>query len=319
MNTKIVYLDCYTLNPGDLSWDTLLELGQVELYEETSKDLVLERSKDAEIILTNKIAFDATLMDQLPQLKCIVVTATGYNIIDVAAAKERGIVVCNVVGYSTPAVVQHVFAMLFALTNQVEYYDQTVRKGDWANQTQFSYWHQPLEEVWGQTMGIYGFGRIGQGVARVALALGMKVLATHKHPKRDAMEGVNFVDLESLFSQSDVISLHAPLTKQNTGIVNNHLLHKMKPSAYLINTGRGGLINEQDLKGALQAGRLKGAGLDVLTQEPPPKDHPLIGLKHCLITPHQAWASKAARSRLLEMVVENIKAYQVGQPISVVS
>lgn len=319
MSLKIIYPDAHTLNPGDLDWSPLQKLGQLRTYAHSPVDQVVERLKEADIALVNKVKIDASVLAQLPRLQCICVTATGYNNVDTRASREQGIPVCNAVGYSTPAVVQHVFALLLEMTNQVGAHANSVRKGDWARQPHFAYWMETLDELQGKTMGIYGFGRIGQAVAKVALAFGMQVKATHKHPKRDAMKGVSFVPLDQLFRESDVISLNAPLSRDNFEIVNAGLLSLMQPSAYLINTGRGGLINEQDLYQALKAKRLKGAGLDVLQQEPPREDHPLFGLDNCWITPHQAWASYAARQRLLNIVVENVKAFLEGKPQNVVN
>lgn len=316
---NIVYLDAYTLNPGDLDWSPIATLGHFQRYEFTEQNQVVERAKNTDIVLVNKVKLDAEIISQLPQLKCICVTATGYNNVDLEAARSRNIPVCNAVGYSTPAVAQQVFALLLALTNRVESHSQSVQSGDWAAQQHFSYWLHPLDELAGKTMGIYGLGRIGQSVARVALAFGMQVLATHKHPKRDAMPGVRFVNLATLFKESDVISLHAPLSESNFEIVNRQLLSTMKPTSYLINTGRGGLIQEQDLYEALSKQQIKGAALDVLQTEPPAGPHPLFELDNCVITPHQAWASVAARKRLLQIVADNIQAFVSGTPRFVVN
>lgn len=319
MPINIVYPDAYALNPGDLDWTPLQKLGQLQTYEHTPTDQVVERLKEADIVLVNKVKIDADLLTQLPRLRCICVTATGYNNVDIDAARQRGIPVCNAVGYSTPAVAQHVFAMLLEMTNQVGAHAASVRAGDWAEQPHFAYWLQTIDELQGKTMGIYGFGRIGQAVAKIAMAFGMQVQATHKHPERDAMPGVQFVPLEQLFRESDVISLNAPLTEANFEIVNAELLHVMQPTAYLINTGRGGLIHEQDLHAALSAKKLKAAALDVLQTEPPRAQHPLCELDNCWITPHQAWASLAARQRLLDIVVQNVQAFLNDQPINVVN
>jgi glycerate dehydrogenase len=319
MPINIVYPDAHTLNPGDLDWEPLQQLGQLQAYDYTSKDQVVERLKSADIVLVNKVILDRETLQALPRLRCVCVTATGYNNVDTEAARERGIPVCNVSGYSTPAVAQHVFAMLLEMTNQVGAHAVSVRNGAWSGQPHFAYWLQTLDELQGKTMGIYGFGRIGQAVAKIAMAFGMAVKATHKHPKRDAMAGVEFVSLEQLFRESDVISLNAPLTENNVEIVNADLLGQMRPTAYLINTGRGGLINEADLYEALSAKKIKGAALDVLQTEPPREQHPLFNLDNCWVTPHQAWASLAARQRLLNGVVDNIKAFLDGQPQNVVN
>lgn len=315
---KIVVLDGYNLNPGDLNWAALQALGEVAIYDFTTPEEIVERSKGAAILLVNKAVIHRQIMQLLPDLQCIVVTATGYNNIDAAAARERGITVCNAVGYSSEAVVQHVFALLLELSNAVSRHHDSVQAGDWAAQRSFCYTLQPIHEIAGKTMGIYGFGNIGRRVGEVAQAFGMRVLATHKHPERDARPGVRFVPIEQLFEESDVISLHAPLSAANTGIVNAALLSRMKPSALLINTGRGGLVNEEDLLEALQKGILAGAGLDVLSIEPPAADHPLIGAPNCLVTPHVAWASVQARQRLMDICVQNVQAFLNGAPQNVV-
>ncbi len=316
---KIVILDGYTANPGDLSWDHFHALGEVTIYDRTAPEDTLNRCAGAEIIVVNKHLITAELIRQLPQLRCICVTATGFNNVDTTAARAANIPVCNVVGYSTPAVVQHVFALVFTLTNKCQLHHDSVQAGDWSRSLDFSYQLAPIKELSGLTMGIYGFGRIGQGVAAVAQAFGMSILTTHKHPERDARPGVRFVDLETLFSESDIISLHAPLSSSNREIVNASLLQRMRPTAYLINTGRGPLINEQDLAEALKRGLLAGAGLDVLSEEPPSADNPLIDAPNCIITPHNAWGSRDARARLLADTVENIQGFQNDQPRNVVN
>lgn len=315
---KIVVLDGHTLNPGDLSWKDLHALGDVQIFDFTPSGEVAGRAAGAHIILVNKAVIGLNEIAALPDLQCIVVTATGYNNIDVASARARNITVCNAVGYSTEAVVQHVFALLLELTNAAGAHSRSVHAGDWARQSHFSYTLHPIEELTGKTMGIYGFGNIGRRVGEVAQAFGMQVIATHKHPERDARPGVLFVSLEELFALSDIVSLHAPLSAANAGIVNTALLEKMKPSALLINTGRGGLINEPDLRRALEKGFLAGAALDVLSTEPPPPDHPLIGAPNCIITPHVAWASAQARRRLMDISVRNVKAFLEGNPQNVV-
>ena len=319
MSVTISVLDGYTSNPGDLSWDPIQQLGSVQIYDRTSTEQLVERAKEADILLINKIVLDADTLDALPKLKCICLLATGYDNVDIQAAAERNIPVCNVVGYSTEAVTQQVFALIFELTNQVGKHNESVQAGDWQNSTDFSYTLRPIPEVYGKTLGIYGFGRIGQRVADVALAFGMQVIAHHKHPERDARPGVRLVSLPELFSKSDILRLHAPLSEANAGIVDIDLLKHMKSSALLINTGRGGLINEPDLRDALQEDMLAGAGLDVLSSEPPPPDHPLIGLSNCIITPHHAWASQEARERLIREVAQNVQAFLDGKPRNVVN
>ncbi len=315
---KIVVLDGYTMNPGDLSWEKLKDLGQVSIYNYTAPEQLQERARDASILLVNKFVLQAAALKELPNLKCICVTATGYNNIDVEAAKELGVKVFNVNGYSTTAVAQHVFSLMLTLTNGVQKHHRSVQNGDWSKHQHFSYTLFPVHELAGKTLGIYGFGRIGQKVGELALAFEMQVLATHRHPKRDARPGVNFVDWEELIKSSDFLSLHAPLQEGNKGIVNEDALRQMKPSAYLINTGRGGLIQEQHLAKALKEKWIAGAALDVLSQEPPPANHPLIGLENCLITPHLAWASVEARQRLLEGTLQNIQTFLQGEPGNVV-
>ena len=316
---KIVVLDGYTLNPSDLSWSALETLGEVVVYDRTAPNEILLRASGATMLLVNKCPLREDILKQLPELRYIGVTATGYNNIDLAAAQAQGITVCNAVGYGTHAVAQHVFALLFALTNRIESHHQSVLQGDWRNCLDFCYTLSPIIELAGKTIGIYGFGKIGQKVADIALAMDMKVLATHKHPERDARPNVQFISLETLFQESDVITLHAPLSTENNQIVNQFLLRKMKPSAYLINTGRGQLVHEADLKAALEEGILAGAGLDVLSAEPPKENNILIGAKNCLITPHIAWATTASRARLMKVVADNIEAFLKGKPQNVVT
>jgi glycerate dehydrogenase len=315
----IVVLDGHTLNPGDPSWAPLRLLGETHVYDRSSPSEIIERAKDANIILVNKILISREIILQLPRLKCICVTATGFNNIDLQAATERGITVCNVLGYGTSSVAQHVFALLLECSNHVALHSDSVKKGDWSSQPDFCYWKKPIFELQGKTMGIYGFGRIGQKVAAIALAFGMRVLATHKHPERDARTGVTFVNLPDLFAASDVVSLNAPLTADNRDIVNLDLLRRMKTTSILINTGRGELIVEEDLAEALQSGRPAVAALDVLRVEPPRANHPLFSLPNCLITPHLAWAGREARMRLLEMTVENVHAFLQGAPQNMVN
>ncbi|MEM9992137.1 MAG: D-2-hydroxyacid dehydrogenase [Bacteroidota bacterium] len=314
LQPKIVVLDGYTLNPGDISWTALEALGTTEIYEESTPSEAIVRGKDADILIINKLDCHADFLRQFPRLKCICLSATGYNNVDLEAASAQGIVVCNAVAYGTESVAQHVFALLLTLTNQVMLHHQSVQSGDWARCQNFSYHLQPIIELSGKTMGIYGFGRIGQQVATIAEAFGMQVLATHKHPKRDARPNVQFVSIETLFTQSDVISLHAPLSVKNRYIVNRQLFQLMQPTAYLINTGRGGLVHEADLKEALASKQLAGAALDVLNQEPPPLDHILMNVPNCIITPHQAWASKSARERLMNITIANVRAFLAGAP-----
>ena len=316
MTKSIVVLDGNALNPGDLSWSELGALGDCVVYEHTPPELVLERAREADIILTNKTLLTASTIAALPKLKYIGVLATGVNVVDVAAARQRGILVTNVPAYSTPSVVQLTFALLLELTLHVGHHAQTVRDGRWCQSQDFCYWDYPLVELAGLTFGIVGYGRIGRSVATVARAFGMDVLAYNTSPKTDPP--TRFTDLESLLAASDVVSLHCPLTAANQGFINAERLALMKPTAYLLNTARGPLIDEQALADALNEGRLAGAGLDVLSQEPPSPDNPLLKAKNCLITPHIAWATYAARQRLMKTVVANVRAFLAGQPANVV-
>lgn len=316
---NIVVLDGYTLNPGDLNWKGLAALGQLQVYDRTPPDAVIDRCRNAQIVLANKQKLSGETLRALPKLKCISVTATGYNNIDIEAARELGITVCNVSGYGTTAVAQHVFALMLHFLNQVADHHRDVITGGWSRQEDFAYTLSPITELAGKTLGIYGFGQIGRQVGKIGHAFGMRVISKHKHPERDARSWVEFVDLDTLFRESDFLSLHAPLTDENAGLVNKDRLAQMKPGAYLINTGRGGLVVESDLKAALESGRLGGAGLDVLSQEPPPADHLLFGVRNCIITPHNAWASREARQRLMDETVNNIRAFLKGKPVNVVS
>jgi len=326
---NIVVLDGYTLNPGDLSWNGLESLGKCEIYDRSSPPEVLKRASGAEIVLVNKIVLSRETIFSLPRLKYIGVTATGYNIVDVVAARERGIAVTNVPSYGTRSVAQMTFALLLELTQRVGHHAQTVRDGRWTACPDFCYWDYPLLELDGLTMGIVGLGRIGRSVANLAAAFGMKVMAYSRSsragvPPADAGAGVppapvQLVDLETLFRQSDVISLHCPLTPETKHLVNAERLSWMKSSAFLLNTSRGALIDEPALAEALNSNRLAGAGLDVLGIEPPPGDHPLLHVRNCLITPHIAWATRAARSRLLAIATANVSAFLYGKPQNVVS
>jgi len=316
--TKIVVLDGFTLSQNDLSWEKLEALGEVDIYPRTAPDDFLARAKNADILVVNKYPLDKTTIAQLPKLKYICVSATGYNNTDVKAATERNIPVSNVVGYGSPSVAQHVFAMILHFTNGITQHHQSVQNGDWSRCPDFCYTLFPMIELQGKTIGIYGFGKIGQQVAVLAQAFGMRVLAHHKHPERDAREGVEFVSFDTMTEQSDFITFHAPLTKQNYEIASADFFDKMKKNAYLINTGRGALIHENDLRIALEIGEIAGAALDVLAIEPPVEDNVLFGVKNCIITPHQAWASRESRARLLHEVVNNVKAFLDGTPINVI-
>jgi glycerate dehydrogenase len=316
---KIVVLDGYTLNPGDLNWGGLKSLGACEIYDRTPPAEVLPRAADAEIVLTNKTVLSRDRIRALPKLRYIGVLATGTNVVDLAAARERGIPVTNVPAYATTSVAQLTFALLLELTLHVGHHAQTVREGCWTRSEDFCYWDRPLMEVAGLTLGIVGFGSIGQAVARIAQAFGMTVLArTWPLPQPPPPE-VALVDLEPLFRRSDVVSLHCPLTPDTHHFVNAERLAWMKPTAFVLNTGRGPLVDEPALAAALNSGRIAGAGLDVLSVEPPPADNPLLRAKNCLITPHIAWATAAARERLLKVAVENVRAFLAGRPQNVVN
>ncbi len=315
---NIVILDGYAANPGDLSWAPLEALGHLTVFDRTPPTLVGVRAADADIVLTNKAVLDAVTLAQLPKLGFISVLATGYNVVDVGAAQKLGITVSNVRGYAANAVAQHVFALVLAFTNRIAEHSQHTAAGGWAESKDWSYTLAPIWELAGKTMGIYGLGQIGQRVADIALAFGMKVVANHKHPQRDQRPGVAFVSFGEMLAQSDVVSLHAPLSAENQGIINMDSLAQMKRNALLINTGRGGLVNEVDLKTALETGLIAGAGLDVLSEEPPRNGNPLIGVKNCLVTPHNAWATREARQRMLEESAENVRAFLAGTPRNVV-
>ena len=319
MNHRIIITDGHTMNPGDLDYSSLQGLGELKIFAHSTPQEAIERAKDAHILISNKTPITKEVIKNAHQLKCICVTATGYNNVDVKAAKEQGIPVCNVAGYSTTAVAQHVFAMMSAVQNKVAAHNNSVQKGDWSAHRDFCYTLSPIHEFAGKTMGIYGFGRIGQQVAKLANAYGMRVISTHKHPMRDAGKGADFVEWETLLKESDYLSLHAPLNTDNQGIINKINLKKMKPTAVLINTGRGGLIDENDLRDALTKGTITAATLDVLSSEPPPSNHPLLGLKNCFITPHVAWASVEARIKLLEETVKNVEAFIKGEVRNVVN
>jgi glycerate dehydrogenase len=314
----IVVLDGFTLNPGDLSWDVLKSLGSCVIYDRSEPGEVLGRAAEAEILLTNKTVLSCEHLQNLPKLKYIGVLATGTNIVDLAAARERGIPVTNVPAYGTKSVAQTTLALLLELTQHVGDHAASVRAGRWTQSADWCYWDSPLLELDGLTMGIIGLGRIGCAVAKMAAAFGMNVLAFSPRSK-PAADFIRRVDLETLFRQSDVVSLHCPLTPETRHLVNSERVSWMKPSAFLLNTSRGLLLDEAALAQALNAGRLAGAGLDVLSVEPPPADHPLLQAKNCVITPHLAWGTRAARSRLLQIAVENIRAFLSDHPQNVVS
>ena len=313
---NIVVLDGYALNPGDLSWGNLENLGNCTVYERTAADEIIERAKDADIIVVNKTVIDRKVIEELPTLKFIAETATGYNNIDLTAAKEKGVVVSNVPAYSTDSVVQMIFAHILNFTNKVAEHANSVNSGKWENAKDFCFWNSSLTELKGKTLGIIGFGNIGKAVSHIAHAFGMKVLVSTR-TKRD-IKDINFVEKNELFKDSDFIALACALTADTHHIINKDSLSLMKKSAFLINTGRGPLIDEQALAYAIKDGEIAGAGLDVLEEEPPKNGSPLIGLDNCFITPHIAWASTEARERLMGVTVDNVRAFIDGSPINVI-
>ncbi len=316
---RIVILDGYTLNPGDLSWDVMLTLGDCVIFDRTAPSEVLGRSALADVLLTNKTPISGASINALPDLRYIGVLATGYNIVDTEAAGKRGIPVTNVPAYGTMSVAQVVFAHLLNLTHGMAHHTAAVRNGRWTSNPDFSFWDSPLMELSGLVLGIVGLGRIGSAVAGIALAFGMKVIAYDPAASRLTPEGVRLVSLEELFTASDVVTLHCPLTPATMALVNRDRLRSMKPTAYLINTSRGPLVDSNALAEALNSGSIAGAGLDVLPEEPPPATEPLLQARNCSITPHFAWASTAARARLLNEVAENIRAFQRGEKRNVVN
>lgn len=318
---KIVELDGYAANPGDLSWDGLKQLGELTVYDRTAPQDVLERARGAQVILTNKVLITAELMDQLPELRYIGVLATGYNVVDIPAARKHGIVVTNIPAYSTMSVAQMVMAHLLNITNRVALHSEAVKQGEWQNCKDFTFSLTPQIELDGKTFGIVGLGNTGTATACIAQSFGMRVLAySSKSPKVLREMGIEKAEsYEQLFRQADVLSLHCPLTEETRYLVNAERLSLMKPTAILINTGRGPLVDEAALAQALNEGRIMAAGVDVLEEEPPRKGSPLIGAQNCFITPHIAWATKAARERLMNIAVANVKAFQEGNPQNVVS
>jgi len=314
---KIVILDGHTANPGDVSWDAVAALGELTVHDRTSDADIVPRARDADVVLTNKTVLTREVIASLPDLKCICVLATGYNVVDVAAARDHGVAVCNVPEYSTPNVAQAVFALLLELTNRVGHHDRAVHEGRWTACADFCFWDGDLVELAGLTLGVVGYGRIGQAVARVGRAFGMRILA-HRRSHAGPVEGGEAVDLDRLFAESDVVSLHCPLTPDTAGLVNAARLARMKRTAFLVNTARGGLVDEADLAAALDSGTIAGAGLDVLSVEPPPASNPLLRARNCVITPHVAWATRDARRRLIAVTAGNVAAFRAGTPRHVV-
>ncbi len=316
---KIVVLDGYTVNPGDLSWTELQALGDVVVFPRTTGDELVDRCKDADALLTNKVVIDAGVMSHLPKLKYIGVLATGYNVVDIAAARERGVCVTNIPAYSTDSVAQMVFAHILNITNRVGHYARQSREGRWSRNEDFCYWDTPLPELAGKTMGIVGLGHIGMKVARIAREFGMDVFASTSKHSSSLPDGIQKTTLQGLLGVSDILTLHCPLTDNTRGMINSTILKRMKRGAILINTGRGPLVNEADVAAALKSGQLGGYGADVMCQEPPAVDNPLLSAPNAFITPHIAWATFEARGRLLDIAVENLRTFMEGSPANVVN
>ena len=309
---KIVVLDGYTENPGDLSWDGLRALGELTVYERTRPEEIASRVADAEIIVTNKVPITRELLEQCPGIRYVSVLATGYNVVDLTAAAERGIPVSNVPAYGTAAVGQFAIGMLLEICCQIGFHDRSVHDGDWASCPDFSYWKTPLIELAGKTMGIIGFGRIGRQTGAIAKAMGMRVLATGSRPCDEGKAIAEYVDLGTVLRQSDVISLHCPLFPETTGIINRDTIGKMKDGVIILNMARGPLIVEEDLAQALNSGKVYAAGMDVVSQEPIRADNPLLTAKNCFLTPHIAWASRECRQRIMEITEQNIRSFLDG-------
>lgn len=313
---KICILDGYSLNPGDLDWSPVERLGDVTLFDRTSADKIVERAADADIVLTNKVPFSADTLRQLPRLRFICVLATGYNIIDTEAAARQGVVVANIPAYSTMSVAQMAFAHILNITNHVASYAREVADGKWTNCPDFCFWDSALTELAGKTMGIVGLGNTGMATARIAVALGMKVVAMTSKSADTLPEGITPAPLHDVLASADVVSLHCPLTPSTRHLINAASIAKMKPSAILINTGRGPLVDEQAVADALNGGRLAAFGADVLSQEPPRGDNPLLSARNCFLTPHIAWATIEARTRLMSTATENVRQFIAGEPVA---
>ncbi|MDD3059170.1 MAG: D-2-hydroxyacid dehydrogenase [Sphaerochaeta sp.] len=317
MQHTIVILDGYTLNPGDLGWEGFEAFGDVTIYDRTEQQQILSRIGSADIVITNKTPLDAQTIAMAPNLKYIGVLATGYNVVDIEAARRRGVVVTNIPTYGTDAVAQFAFAMLLEIAHHVQHHSDAVKEGRWTNHQDFCFWDYPLIELAGKTMGIIGYGRIGQATARIARAFGMQVIAYDVSQQSDHSDV--YVDLDTLLGSSDVISLHCPLFESTRGIINKDSIARMKDGVILLNNSRGPLVVEQDLADALNSGKVYAAGLDVVSEEPIKADNPLLSAKNCLITPHISWAPKESRQRLMDIAVENLKAFLEGKPQHVVS
>ena len=317
---KIVILDGFTLNPGDLSWDGFERLGEIEVYDRTPADKLPERAAGADILLTNKTVLDEEQLGRLPALQYIGVLSTGYNVVDTNAAKAKGIVVTNIPGYGTASVAQMTFALLLELCLHVQRHSDSVMEGRWAASPHWCYWDFPLVELAGKTIGIIGFGSIGRMVADIATAFGMNIIGAARHqPDQPHRTNFRWAAVPALLETSDVVSIHCPLLPETKGLINTGSLHRMKKSAFLLNTSRGPIVADEDLADALNNGVIAGAGIDVLSTEPPPANNPLFKAKNCIITPHIAWATKEARARLMEMAVNNLAAFISGKPVNVVT
>ena len=316
---KIVILDGHAVNPGDLSWDCFRAFGDVTVYERTDPAQTAQRLQGAEIVMTNKTPITAELLDACPTIRLICVLATGYNVVDCVACRERGIAVCNVPDYGTAAVAQFTFSLLLELCNRVGLHSDAVHNAEWTNCPDFCFWKTPQMELAGKTLGIIGFGRIGRAVGRIAKAMGMTVIAYNRsrHPEGEAIG--EYVSLDTLLKESDIITLHCPLTAENAGLISKESIAKMKDGAILLNTARGGLLNEQDVAYALHNGKLKAAAVDVVSYEPIRKDNPLLTAPNCIITPHMAWAPIESRQRILDCTVSSIQAFLNGSPINTVN
>lgn len=319
---KIVVLDGYTENPGDLSWDGVRELGELTVYERTplhDEAEIIRRIGDAEVVLTNKTPITRNVLDACPNIRMISVLATGYNVVDTAYAKEKGIPVCNIPTYGTDSVAQFAIALLLEICHHIGHHDRTVKEGKWQNCPDFCYWDYPLIELAGKTIGIIGFGRIGRRTGEIARALGMHVLAYDSFENEDGRQIAEYVTLDELYAKSDVIALHCPLFPETQGIVNKDSIAKMKDGVIILNNSRGPLIVEQDLADALNSGKVAAAGVDVVSTEPIKGDNPLLTAKNCIITPHMSWGAREARQRIMDMTVDNIRGYLQGEPVNVVN
>ena len=316
---KIVVLDGYATNPGDLSWEWLRNYGELTINWRCDDSEIVDKAKDADIVINNKCNMTREVLNNLPKLKYIGLQSTGFNAVDVVAAKEKGIIVSNVPAYSTNEVAQHTFALILEITNHIGSYSEAVHKGDWSNAPNFCFYLEPLDELNNKTIGIIGFGSIGKRVYQIAKAFGMKVLVNTPHPDNKAFPEISFCSLDELLENSDIITCHCPLNEKTTKLINENTISKMKKDAVFINTSRGAVVDDKALANALNEGRIKAAGLDVLTVEPPKEDNPLLHTKNCYITPHIAWGATQTRARLMKTIEENLKAFLDGTPQNVVS